>query len=128
MSKYMRVDGVMVKKALKSKGLKLVDVSAELGKSHSYLSNCLSQGYLDDKELRFLCAKYGISYYEVRRGWAYGNVTKYDNKNNKKPVEVEEKAPEVVPDMSTDAKIDLILRNLVELNTMMSELIRRDNK
>ena len=53
MKNYMLCDGVMVRTALKKKGLKLTDISKEIGKSHSYLSNCLSQGYLDDGELRY---------------------------------------------------------------------------
>ena len=130
MSNYTYVDGEAIKKALKEKGIKQVDVSEELGKSHAWLSNCLSQGYLDDKDLRYICVKYGIPYYDVKRAWAKGNVTTYKSVRTADKLRAERKAREVDAQnngMSTDEKMDLILRNMLELNKMMAELIRRGN-
>lgn len=136
MSMYMRCDGERVKKGIKAKGKHIMDVSFELGRSHSYLSNCLSNGYLPDKELRYICAKYGIPYHEVKRGYEYGNVTKYVSERTRDKVrrEAREQAEaevnarpeaEVAETITTDAKIELILKNMQTLNEMMGEIIRR---
>lgn len=140
MKKYMMCDGVMVKKGIKAKGARLDDVSAELGRSHAYLSNCLSQGYLQEHELKYICAKYEIPYADVKRGYAKGTVTLYKSVRTKDKLRAEAKAaklaeadkkeikPEAKPVTELDEKIDLILSSMETLNRLMVEILRRGGK